>query len=85
MATVIIAPNKRTDVDRLTAKGVNKIHTDEVENEVEFVETSSVPVVSKFDQKVGAVGFQDMKNQIKPITNRLSEAVKQEVDFRTGS
>lgn len=29
------------------------------------------------------VGFDDMKNPIKPITNRLSDVVKQEVDFRT--
>ncbi len=83
LATVINVPNKRTDVDRLSAKRLNKLRTDEVENEVEFVEVSSTPVISKFDQKVGAVGFQDMKNPIKPITNRLSDAVKQEVDFRT--
>lgn len=30
-----------------------------------------------------AVGFDDMNNPIKPITNRLSDVVKQEVDFRT--
>jgi hypothetical protein len=29
------------------------------------------------------MGFQDMKNPIKPITNRLGDAVKKEVDFRT--
>lgn len=29
------------------------------------------------------LGFNDMNNPIKPITNRLSTAVKQEVDFRT--
>lgn len=83
LATVIMAPNKRIGIDRLNAKKLNKIRTDEVENEVEFVEASNTPAVSKFDQKVGAVGFQDMKNPIKPITNRLSDAVKQEVDFRT--
>jgi hypothetical protein len=29
------------------------------------------------------LGFDDMKNPIKPITNRLADVVKQEVDFRT--
>ncbi|TXI83222.1 MAG: hypothetical protein E6Q38_03800 [Crocinitomicaceae bacterium] len=83
LATIINVPNKRTVVDHLKAKRLNKIRTDEVENEVEFLEATSAPVVSKFEHKVGAVGFQDMKNPIKPITNRLSDAVKQEVDFRT--
>lgn len=83
LATVINVSIKRTDVDRLNARRLKKIRIDEVDNDVEFVEVTSTPVVSKFDQKVGAVGFQDMKNPIKPITNRLSDAVKQEVDFRT--
>jgi hypothetical protein len=36
---------------------------------------------SKNDYTV--LGFDDMNNPIKPITNRLSDVVKQEVDFRT--
>ncbi|MDP5012056.1 MAG: hypothetical protein NWQ47_12565 [Crocinitomicaceae bacterium] len=31
---------------------------------------------------VAYMGFQDMKNPIKPITKRLGDVVKQEVDFR---
>jgi hypothetical protein len=39
--------------------------------------------VSQTVDDYSMVGFSDMKNPIKPITNRLADVVKQEVDFRT--
>jgi hypothetical protein len=39
--------------------------------------------VSQTVDDYSMVGFNDMKNPIKPITNRLADVVKQEVDFRT--
>jgi hypothetical protein len=70
------------EVNHLAMKKLMEISVDETENEIE-----NQPIVyainsSKHSVVVSNNSFQDMNNPIKPITNRLSDVVKQEVDFR---
>lgn len=78
-------PNRLTNFPlQLKVKKLNGISVREVENDIEeqtFAQSTISPVST--ENVATNYGFQDMKNPIKPITNRLSDAVKQEVDFRT--
>jgi hypothetical protein len=47
----------------------------------EYVVERSAPAMTVQGQT--ALGFEDMKNPIKPITNRLGNLINKEVDFRT--
>lgn len=70
-------------MNHLKVKELNVISVREDENDIEdqtFPSTTNSP---KSENIASNYGFQDMKNPIKPITNRLSDVVKQEVDFRT--
>jgi hypothetical protein len=53
---------------------------DVVENEI--AHTIAPPVVEQ-NSDYAILGFKEMNNPISPITNRLANVVKQEVDFRT--
>jgi hypothetical protein len=78
-----------TQVDKLTVmihlkvKKLKGIPVRENENELEEQTFPSVDYSINTEIVASNYGFQDMKNPIKPITNRLSDVVKQEVDFRT--
>ncbi len=85
VATVV--PEKKTP---LIIKGLIPRHLKElkgaehsydiVENEMAY--TITPPVVEK-NSDYAILGFKEMNNPISPITNRLANVVKQEVDFRT--
>ena len=85
VATVI--PEKKTP---LFIKGLIPRHVKElkgteqlyevVENEMAY--TIAPPVVEQ-NSDYAILGFNEMNNPISPITNRLANVVKQEVDFRT--
>ncbi len=54
---------------------------DVVENEMAYTHVD--PRVNDEPSDYTILGFNDMNNPISPITNRLANVVKQEVDFRT--
>jgi hypothetical protein len=73
-------------IDRLNIKGLKTIKSKKTD--LEIIERNPVDLAvqsvnNQSTNDVAYMGFQDMKNPIKPITNRLGDAVKQEVDFRT--
>ena len=69
---------------QLKVKKLNGISLREVENDIEEQTFAQSIITPASTENVATnYGFQDMKNPIKPITNRLSDVVKQEVDFRT--
>jgi hypothetical protein len=72
-------------IDRLNIKGVKTIKSKRPD--LDIIERNPADLAVQFVNNRSAdetyMGFQDMKNPIKPITNRLGDAVKQEVDFRT--
>lgn len=73
-------------IDRLNIKDVKTIKSKR--SDFEIIERNPVDLAiqsvnNQSTNDVAYMGFQDMKNPIKPITNRLGDAVKQEVDFRT--
>jgi hypothetical protein len=72
-------------IDRLNIKGVKTIKSKRSDFEIIERNSADLAVQSVNNQSADEayMGFQDMKNPIKPITNRLGDAVKQEVDFRT--
>ncbi len=61
-------------------KGTEQLY-DVVENEMAY--TNIDPRVNEEPSDYTILGFNDMNNPISPITNRLANVVKQEVDFRT--
>ena len=67
----------------LDLKQVKRLSILETENEIEEQMFAHVISTSPVAAIASNYGFQDMKNPIKPITNRLSDVVKKEVDFRT--
>lgn len=71
------------NMNRLKVKKLNGIALRDNENDIEEQTFPSVNNSVKSEMVASNYGFQDMKNPIKPITNRLSDVVKQEVDFRT--
>jgi len=77
--------DRPTKIDRLKIKGVKRLKTRKTE--VEIIERNptelAVQSVNNQSTDIAYTGFQDMRNPIKPITNRLGDAVKQEIDFRT--
>lgn len=72
-------------IDRLNLKGIKTLKNKKPD--LEIIERNpadlAVKTVNTQSADIAYMGFQDMKNPIKPITNRLGDAVKQEVDFRT--
>lgn len=72
-------------IDRLNIKDVKTIKSKRSDFEIIERNPADLAVQSVNNQSADEayMGFQDMKNPIKPITNRLGDAVKQEVDFRT--
>jgi hypothetical protein len=81
-----IKQDRPTQIDRLNLKGLKTIKSKKTDLEIiernpADLAVQSVNIQSTTD--VAYMGFQDMKNPIKPITNRLGDAVKKEVDFRT--
>lgn len=70
-------------MNHLKVKKLNGIFVREDENDLEEQTFPSATNSPKSENIASNYGFQDMKNPIKPITNRLSDVVKQEVDFRT--
>lgn len=70
-------------MNSLKVKKLKGIAVRENENDLEEQTFPSATNSPKSEDIASNYGFQDMKNPIKPITNRLSDAVKQEVDFRT--
>ncbi|MEY3236682.1 MAG: hypothetical protein RI883_783 [Bacteroidota bacterium] len=85
VATVI--PEKKTPI---IIKGLIPRHARELKGAVysndivenEIAHTITPPVVEK-NSDYAILGFKEMNNPISPITNRLANVVKQEVDFRT--
>ena len=67
----------------LHVKQIKRLPIRETENDIEEQTFAHVINASPVAAIASNYGFQDMKNPIKPITNRLSDVVKQEVDFRT--
>ena len=61
-------------------KGTEQLY-DVVENEMAY--TNIDPRVNEEPSDYAILGFNEMNNPISPITNRLANVVKQEVDFRT--
>jgi uncharacterized membrane protein YheB (UPF0754 family) len=61
-------------------KGTEQLY-DVIENEMAY--TNVDPRVNEEPSDYAILGFNDMNNPISPITNRLANVVKQEVDFRT--
>jgi hypothetical protein len=59
----------------------NALSYDIIENEMAY--TNVDPRVNEEPSDYAILGFNDMNNPISPITNRLANVVKQEVDFRT--
>jgi hypothetical protein len=59
----------------------NALSYDIIENEMAY--TNVDPLVNEEPSDYTILGFNDMNNPISPITNRLANVVKQEVDFRT--
>lgn len=52
--------------------------------EIDIIENSSNMVISNQKEiEYTTLGFNEMKNPIQPLTNRLGEVVKKEVDFRS--
>jgi hypothetical protein len=84
-ATTHVTADRPPRVDRLSLKRVEVLSVKS--NDREIVPTTWLkpqPVEqTPAKNEYAMVGFDDMKNPIKPITNRLSDVVKQEVDFRT--
>lgn len=80
-----IKQDRPTQIDRLNIKGVKTIKSKKTDFEIIERNPADLAVQSVNNQSADEayMGFQDMKNPIKPITNRLGDAVKQEVDFRT--
>lgn len=80
-----VATDRPVRLDRLSIKKADIFP--ENGNDLEIVPTtwSKTQPVQQAPAKneYAMVGFDDMNNPIKPITNRLSDVVKQEVDFRT--
>jgi hypothetical protein len=72
-------------IDRLNIKDVKTIKSKRSDFEIIERNSADLAVQSVNNQSADEayMGFQDMKNPIKPITNRLGDAAKQEVDFRT--
>ena len=71
--------------NKLPVRNVAKLITQPVNFEVEENEkysASNFPATQP-EETYAMVEFQDMKNPISPITNRLADLVKKEVDFRT--
>jgi hypothetical protein len=68
---------------QLNVKQVKRLPIRETENDIQEQTFAHVINASPVAAITSNYGFQDMKNPIKPITNRLSDVVKQEVDFRT--
>jgi hypothetical protein len=77
--------DRPTQIDRLNIKELNTIKSKRSDFEIIERNSADLAVQSVNNQTADEayMGFQDMKNPIKPITNRLGDAVKQEVDFRT--
>jgi hypothetical protein len=67
----------------LHVKQIKRLPIRETENDIEEQTFAHVINASPVAAIASNYGFQDMKNPIKPITNRLSDVVKKEVDFRT--
>jgi hypothetical protein len=81
-----IKQDRPTQIDRLNLKGLKTIKSKKTDLEIIERNSADLAVQSVNIQSttdVAYMGFQDMKNPIKPITNRLGDAVKKEVDFRT--
>ena len=81
-----IKQDRPTQIDRLNLKGLKTIKSKKTDLEIIERNPADLAVQSVNKQSITDVaymGFQDMKNPIKPITNRLGDAVKKEVDFRT--
>lgn len=82
-------PKVPKNIDPLKVRKVNKINSIAADQElVPNRSTTNHSNISFANQTkdpsdYASLGFQDMKNPIKPITNRLSDIVEQEVDFRT--
>ena len=77
--------DRPTQIDRLNIKGLKTIKSKKADFEIIERNPADLAVQSVNNQStndVAYMGFQDMKNPIKPITNRLGDVVKQEVDFR---
>lgn len=88
IAQVNPATNKR--ISNLAIEGIKhrKVKTlNPSRRELEIIENNtfakSTPPAFEKEDEYTMLGFDEMNNPIKPITSRLGDAVKQEVDFRT--
>lgn len=71
-------------VSNLEKKGAAPLQLDAID--LEIIENTVAQ--NTYDERhqhtdYAILGINDMNNPIKPVTNRLSDAIKQEVDFRT--
>lgn len=73
-------------INTMRFKKTRPVSTKEYDLEIiekELAKNTSVPMNrANNNNDYAMIGFDDMNNPIKPITNRLASAVKQEVDFR---
>lgn len=87
--SIVSQPDQRKDarpiIDPIKLKSPRTIEL--AHNESEIIENRSSYVTEQQMEKTtndyAQLGFQEMKNPIKPVTNRLGDLVNQEVDFRT--
>lgn len=78
------APSK--NLKKLPLKGVTKLITKEHGYEVEENQVASTNLVhspSEEEDSYAMVGFEDMNNPVAPITNRIGDLIKKDVDFRS--
>lgn len=77
------APN--TNLKKLPLKGVSKFITKEHVYDVQENQVASVNSVntSATKEDYAMIGFDEMNNPVAPITNRIGDIIKQDVDFRS--
>lgn len=78
------APNAQTKINQLPLRKLHVLNARPLMQEPLPIEYAQITNKYKSEnQTYASVGVQDMKNPIKPVTNKLAEVMKTDVDFRT--
>lgn len=86
VAVNVVQPDTRLSVGQLNTRKLKGL---DLKKNNQTVIESSYPIntlasnITEPEDDYNMLGFSEMNNPIKPITNRLATAVNQEVDFRT--
>lgn len=89
---IVVAEIEKSRINRTVNPVVNGLNRKQIKplnqsnKELEIIENNLVAQVTprtfEKEDEYTMLGFNDMNNPIKPITSRLGDVVKQEVDFR---